>query len=147
MVVSRRGASVRAPRVSFEPIESGRILIGDCVAEMAKLYTNGILMTKVVFSNEIYQMCQKLGINYEEVRAIACLDPRIGPSHTTVPGHDGHLGAGGSCFPKDINNLRAAAKEMGVPERIFSAVIERNNEVRPEKDWEQLKGRAVVDDG
>src|SRR5215468_8460586 len=37
MVASRRGASTRAPRVSFTAGESGRILIGDCVAEMAKL--------------------------------------------------------------------------------------------------------------
>src|SRR5580700_10341466 len=37
MVVSRRGASVRAPRVSFESALSPRIVVGDCVAEMAKL--------------------------------------------------------------------------------------------------------------
>jgi modification methylase len=37
MVVSRRGASVRAPRVSFDSAASPRILVGDCVAEMAKL--------------------------------------------------------------------------------------------------------------
>src|SRR5580698_9805150 len=37
MVVSRRGASARAPRVSFESAPSARILVGDCVAEMAKL--------------------------------------------------------------------------------------------------------------
>lgn len=114
------------------------------VAEMAKLFTNGILMTKVLFSNEMFLMCEKLGIEYNEVRFLAVLDPRIGDSHTSVPGHDGKLGAGGSCFPKDINNLRYAAKELGIPERIFSAVIERNEEVRPEKDWEDLKGRAVV---
>src|ERR1700674_2498367 len=36
MVVSRRGASVRAPRVSFESVPSPRIVVGDCVAEMAK---------------------------------------------------------------------------------------------------------------
>src|ERR1700674_3979861 len=37
MVVSRRGASVRAPRVSFESAPSPRIVVGDCVAEIAKL--------------------------------------------------------------------------------------------------------------
>jgi modification methylase len=37
MVVSRRGASVRAPRVSFQSAASARILVGDCIAEMAKL--------------------------------------------------------------------------------------------------------------
>ena len=37
MVVSRRGASARAPRVSSRVDEPGRILIGDCIAEMARL--------------------------------------------------------------------------------------------------------------
>src|SRR5262245_21966097 len=37
MVVPRRGASIRTPRFSFTSTQSGRILIGDCVAEMAKL--------------------------------------------------------------------------------------------------------------
>src|SRR5262245_15317357 len=37
MVVSRRGAAARAPRVSSKAIESGRVLTGDCVAAMAKL--------------------------------------------------------------------------------------------------------------
>lgn len=115
------------------------------VAEMAKLFTNGMLMTKVLFSNEMYLLSEKLGISYDEVRFLACLDPRIGDSHTRVPGHDGHLGAGGSCFPKDINNLRFVAAELGLPEKMFTAVIERNEEIRPEKDWEELKGRAVID--
>src|SRR5215475_196521 len=42
MVASRRGASTRAPRVSFTAGESGRILIGDCVAEMAKLPADSV---------------------------------------------------------------------------------------------------------
>src|SRR5213080_4284455 len=37
MVASRRGASARAPRVSFESVATNRILVGDCIAEMAKL--------------------------------------------------------------------------------------------------------------
>ena len=37
MVVSRRGASARAPRTNFEADESSRIIVGDCVAEMSKL--------------------------------------------------------------------------------------------------------------
>lgn len=115
------------------------------VAEMTKLFTNGILMTKVVFCNEMYQLCQKMGVNYAEVRQLAVLDRRIGESHTFVPGHDGQLGAGGHCFPKDINNLRNVCRQQGVPERLFTAVIERNNEVREVKDWEEMKGRAVID--
>lgn len=129
-------------------IENDRCLMVQCyptVAEMAKLFTNGILMTKILFSNEIYMMCQKLGIEYEEVRMLACLDHRIGSSHTTVPGPDGQQGAGGHCFPKDIRNLQYVARELGIAEKIFTAVIDRNNEVREDKDWEKMKGRAVID--
>lgn len=102
-------------------------------------------MTKVLFCNEIYQLCEKMGLSYNEVRALACLDGRIGASHTLVPGPDGQPGAGGHCFPKDINNLRSVAKELGTGEKLFTAVIERNNELRSEKDWEAMKDRAVTD--
>lgn len=130
-------------------VENENILLLQChptVAEMVKLYTNGILMTKIMFSNEIYMMCQKLGIDYEEVRLLSVLDSRIGASHTTVPGHDGQLGAGGHCFPKDINNLRAMAAELGVEELMFSAAIVRNDILREDKDWLEMKGRAVIDE-
>jgi modification methylase len=53
MVVSRRGASVRAPRFSFKAIESGRILIGDCVAEMAKLPADSV---DLVFADPPYNL-------------------------------------------------------------------------------------------
>ncbi len=53
MVVSRRGASVRAPRVSFESAPSARILIGDCVAEMAKLPAASV---DLVFADPPYNL-------------------------------------------------------------------------------------------
>jgi UDPglucose 6-dehydrogenase len=112
---------------------------------MAKLFGNGLLFSKVLFSNEVYMMCQVMGINYEEVRVLTSLDPRIGNSHTAVPGPDGFLGAGGHCFPKDMHNLRFTAKALNVPEKMFSAVLERNGEVRQEKDWEKMNDRAVTD--
>src|SRR5580693_310617 len=53
MVVSRRGASVRAPRVSFESTPSARILVGDCVAEMAKLPAASV---DLVFADPPYNL-------------------------------------------------------------------------------------------
>src|SRR5579872_955751 len=53
MVVSRRGASVRAPRVSFESAHSARILHGDCVAEMAKLPAASV---DLVFADPPYNL-------------------------------------------------------------------------------------------
>ena len=53
MVVSRRGASARAPRVSLESAPSARILIGDCVAEMAKLPAASV---DLVFADPPYNL-------------------------------------------------------------------------------------------
>ncbi len=53
MVVSRRGASARAPRVSFECAASARVLVGDCVAEMAKLPAGSV---DLVFADPPYNL-------------------------------------------------------------------------------------------
>jgi modification methylase len=53
MVVSRRGASARAPRVSFKTVDSGGILIGDCLAEMAKLPAESV---DLVFADPPYNL-------------------------------------------------------------------------------------------
>jgi UDPglucose 6-dehydrogenase len=114
-------------------------------AEMVKYFTNTYLATKVAWANEIYRICTALGINYELVAKIGVAnDPRIGQSHLRVPGHDGHFGFGGSCFPKDINSLIYTAKKAGVEPLVLEAAWALNLLVRPEKDWEELKGRAVI---
>src|SRR5436189_3207932 len=53
MVVSRRGASLRAPRVSSESPSCSRILIGDCVAQMAKLPAESV---DLVFADPPYNL-------------------------------------------------------------------------------------------
>ena len=73
-------------------------------------------------------------------------DGRVGSSHTNVPGHDGKLGFGGSCFPKDVQALINFCENNTVNPLVLRAVWEKNLEVRPEKDWEQLKGRAITED-
>lgn len=113
-------------------------------AEMVKYVGNCFLATKVSLANELYQICDKLGIQYDGVIKLAMLDKRLGRSHWKVPGPDGHFGFGLTCFPKDINALIAAAVSLGVDPKVLRAVWEKNLEVRPEKDWEQMKGRAVV---
>jgi UDPglucose 6-dehydrogenase len=96
------------------------------------------------FANEISQICEKLGVAYEGVINLAMLDKRLGRSHWKVPGPDGHYGFGLTCFPKDINALIAVAFELGVDPKILRAAWEKNLEVRPERDWEKMKGRAVL---
>lgn len=117
-------------------------------AELVKLFANGILATKVLFCNEIYLMAEVLGVEYEEVRQLACLDKRIGEGHTKVPGHDGFKGVGGHCFIKDLHNLVFMSNKLGTQEKLFSCVLNRNLELRESEgyDWLQMKGRAVIDE-
>ena len=119
---------------------------GSITAEMVKYFTNTFLATKVSFANEMYQICGRLGIDYDKVVEYSTYDERLGKSHWAVPGPDGHYGFGGSCFPKDINALLDVCRELGVPATTLFGAWQTNEKVRPERDWEELKGRAVVDE-
>jgi UDPglucose 6-dehydrogenase len=122
------------------------IKTGSTTAEMVKYFTNCVLATKVSFANEMKQICDKVDIDYDKVVEYSLYDDRIGPTHLSVPGPDGRPGFGGSCFPKDINALINFAKCVNIEPKVLKAVWEKNLEVRPEKDWEQLKGRAVSEE-
>ncbi len=115
-------------------------------AEMVKYLTNTFLATKVSFANEMKNICDSLELDFDEVVKIATLDKRLGMSHWKVPGHDKKLGFGGSCLPKDINAIIYLCNKLDVDVNLLETVWNNNLANRPNKDWEQLKGRAVSDD-
>jgi len=117
---------------------------GSTHAEMVKYVTNTFLATKVSFANEIYLICKGLDIDYDKVIEYATLDKRLGKSHWQVPGPDGDFGYGGHCLPKDVKALMAIAEDMDISPLMLAATDVKNNEVRKNRDWEQMKGRAVV---
>lgn len=83
-------------------------------AEMIKYFSNTYLATRVVFANQIYDLCEKLGgISYEVVKDGLVHDKRIGDSHFDIF-HDGYRGYSGGCFPKDVKAFLAFAKKLGV---------------------------------
>ena len=117
-------------------------------AEMVKYMTNNFLTVKVAFANEMQQVCEaldKIGLNvdYDKVVEYAKYDQRLGESHWNVPGPDGLKGYGGSCFVKDINAMIKIADDLLVDTPVLDGAWKKNLEVRPERDWEQLIGRAV----
>lgn len=124
-------------------------------AEMVKYVTNVHLAVKVALANEFYQICQALdnagaNIDYDKVIEYATFDKRLGNSHWKVPGPmpaddtgEPAFGFGGSCFCKDINALISISKSLGVDPKVMSAAWDKNLEVRPQKDWLKLIGRAV----
>jgi len=114
-------------------------------AELIKYMTNTFLATKVSFLNDMKLLSDKIDGDWDSVLDGFIRDGRIGHSHLNVPGHDGKLGFGGSCFPKDIQAIIHFADSINVNLSVLKGAWETNLKVRPERDWEQLKGRAVSD--
>ena len=144
-----RPASTKVRQLFYKAFPKAHIVkTGSKTAEMVKYMTNTFLATKVSFANEIYEICERLGVDYDKVTEYATYDDRLGKSHWSVPGPDGHYGFGGSCFPKDINALISVAKNnLDLYPNTLIGAWSTNLDVRPEADWEELKGRAVVDAG
>lgn len=122
------------------------IKTGSNTAESVKYFINCFLATKVSFANEFKQICDKVDVDYDKVVEYALYDQRLGRSHFSTPGPDGKRGFGGSCFPKDLNALIHISLSLGLNPVVLAAAWEKNLEVRPERDWEQLKGRAISED-
>jgi len=113
-------------------------------AEMAKYMNNCFFATKVSFMNEMRQVADKCGVDWDMAVEGFVRDGRIGHSHLSVPGPDGKWGFGGSCFPKDIQAMIHFGKSLDVDVPTLMGAWQTNINVRPEKDWEKLEGRAIV---
>ena len=115
---------------------------GDKHAEMVKYFTNCFLATKVSFANEMYNICRQLDLDYDKVVEYAIYDERLGKSHWAVPGPDGDFGFGGHCFPKDLSAIINSFDTYG----LLEAVEQVNDQVREDRDWEHMVGRAVLEE-
>ena len=113
-------------------------------AELIKYMNNTFFATKVSIMNEFKLLCDKIGANWEDALMGFVSDGRIGDSHLNVPGHDGKLGYGGTCFPKDVNALLFFSKKHKIELNSIAGGWITNLKVRPEKDWEKKEGRSVT---
>ena len=92
-----------------------------------------------MFFNQIYQVCQNNSFDFDKIAEAVGTDPRIGHSHTAVPGHDGKLGFGGACFPKDTAAILAYSDSLTV----IKAAVDANNKIRSQyelDDREKVQG-------
>ena len=118
------GSSAEAVRVvqeAYEKLDAPVITTSLKAAEMIKYTSNAFLATKISFSNEIGNICKKIGINVYEVMKGVGLDHRINP-HFLNAG----LGFGGSCFPKDVMALIRLAEKNGEDPVLLKSVIDIN---------------------
>jgi UDPglucose 6-dehydrogenase len=100
----------------YKPLEGPIFRTDMRTAEMIKYAANCMLATKISFWNEIFLICQKLGINSQQVADIVTLDLRIG-KYGSVHGK----AFGGKCLPKDLKAFVSFAQEFHNPALLAAA--------------------------
>lgn len=126
------GSSEKAIQVvqkAYEKLDAPVITTSLKAAEMIKYTSNAFLATKISFSNEIGNICKKIGIDVYEVMKGVGYDHRINPYFLNAG-----LGFGGSCFPKDVMALIRLAERNGEEPALLKSVIDVN---------EQQPGRII----
>ncbi|TSA45685.1 UDP-glucose/GDP-mannose dehydrogenase family protein, partial [bacterium] len=135
--VNRAGKKAAPKVLKVLPKAPFSAIVKSKEAEMIKYFSNSYLATRVVFANQIYDLCRKLGnVDYDVVRKCLIRDKRIGDSHFEIF-HEGYRGYGGGCFPKDVRALLQLAKKMKVDmgllktaEKINNRLIKKNKSLK-----------------
>ncbi|WP_418282547.1 UDP-glucose 6-dehydrogenase AglM [Halorubrum sp. DTA98] len=115
----------------YEPIVDGReIPVVDTdpkTAMMIKYANNAALAAKISLANDLGNLCKEFGLDAYEVMEAVGLDDRIGERFLRSG-----VGYGGSCFPKDVDALRAAGRDAGYDPSLLNATVEVNDR-QPER--------------
>lgn len=90
-------------------------------AEMIKYASNAFLALKITYINEMANICEKLGVNIEDVAYGMGLDSRIGPKFLKAG-----IGFGGSCFQKDTKSLYSISKKLNIDSKLLKDIIDIN---------------------
>jgi len=117
--------AVKQMRALYKPITRDHerfIAMGIRDAELTKYAANAMLATRISFMNEIANLCERLGVDIENVRLGIGSDSRIGYSFIYAG-----CGYGGSCFPKDVKSLIHQTRQAKLRPRILEAVEKTND--------------------
>lgn len=99
-------------------------------SESMKMFVNSFYAMKVEIFTEFYLLCLKNNADYNTIKDLMLKNGWINPMHTTVPGPDGLISYGGSCFPKDTEALLQYMKRLDVPHEVLEATIRERNKLR-----------------
>ena len=137
--------SLRVMRSLYKEYKCPKLECSPRTAEFIKYASNSFLAAKISFVNEMANMCNSWGIDFKEVAEGMGMDSRISPLFLRAG-----AGFGGSCFPKDVKALAAAAKSDNVESKILDATLEVN-ELQPqiiiqmaEERLGVLKGKKIA---
>jgi UDPglucose 6-dehydrogenase len=125
---TKKSKSLANEILEILPKAPAELIIPATEAEMIKYFFNTFLATKVIFANQIYDLCQKLNINYDLIKKIAKISPRLAFSHFDI-WTDGYRGYAGKCLPKDTKSLIQFGDRFGVNLDLLKSVDKINEKL------------------
>jgi UDPglucose 6-dehydrogenase len=133
VVIGARGGSGRMLMDLMSRVAPGAptVIVAPLEAELIKLCSNAMLAAKVSMANELAMVCEAFGTEWPRIQAVVGLDRRIGPDHITVTKERGF---GGTCLPKDLDGLIAAANVAGHSSVLLAAIADFNRAIRGRSD-------------
>lgn len=128
----------RLRSISCSP-KTAEFIVDIATAEMVKYTNNCWHATKIVFANEIGNICKQVDIDGHKVMEILCADKRLNISSAYMkPG----MAFGGSCLPKDLRALRYRATQLDVPTPMLDAVS-RSNSLQIDNAFKTIADKAI----
>jgi len=109
-------------------------------AEMTKYMENSFYATKIAYCYEMYEICYEAGIDWNTVRELWLLDPRINPMHTSVF-HENDYPFSGKCLPKDTSAIYEFAKKLGYDANLLKEVLQTNEHIKLRRQERRTSSR------
>ena len=119
--------------------EKEKLFFTNRECELAKFTHNCFGAFKVTYFNMIHKLCEKENADFFNVKHAANITGFLGSEHLQVPGPDGHMGFGGSCFPPNMEAMMGYLQRIYDEEKLFNKekaifknIIDLNAEYRGE---------------
>jgi GDP-mannose 6-dehydrogenase len=123
-----------AMREVYQGINAPFLIVEPRVGELMKYVCNSFHALKIVFANEVGNICKKLEIDSHQLMDVFCQDTKLNISKAYLkPG----FAYGGSCLPKDLKALRTIAHDHYLQTPVLEA-IERSNEYQKEVVFQRI---------